>query len=201
MPPQRLYAGSPSTRRSLKLLVAVQLDQPTVVVVLTGSDWAKCPDLRTYHTAAGSMAQRMTAQEYCDALAIVLAGRIKAAGMPTRSTTVFVWHDRDPVHRAFATMQWMMHNRVQPILLPPRSPDLDPLDYAVFGRAKRDLRQLEKENALDWDAKCNAFIRLLEGTQHTNAAIEGLARRVAACIKVEGRHIEEELHRLRAMDE
>src|SRR3569833_2646539 len=48
------------------------------------------------------------------------------------------------------------------MLLPPRSPDLAPLDYAVFGHSKTWQQQHLSSAKYSWGERCTAFVKHLE---------------------------------------
>lgn len=55
---------------------------------------------------------------------------------------LMLWHDHDTVQ----SKQLLQHGRVahiSPVLQAVRSPDLDPLDCGIFGRAKGELELLQ----------------------------------------------------------
>jgi hypothetical protein len=82
---------------------------------------------------------------------------------------------------------------VQP--LPPRSPDLQPLDYAVFGNAKRRLEKMVRDGgveAKDWAARVKAFKKIVKEMKVV-PAIQQFRTRLEACIESGGNHIEQTL--------
>ena len=127
-PPQRSFTAGP--RGKMKLAVAL--------IPATGSTYVKavsgttCPDLKPekqYTTKASKgkkIATSMTEAEYLDFIHDVLDR------LPRRHGRVIWVHDRDSAHRGPAVAQLFRERSVTLMTLPPRSPDLDPLDYAVF---------------------------------------------------------------------
>ena len=52
--------------------------------------------------------------------------------------------DSAPSHKALTTQDWMaenFHDHVTPNLWPPSSPDLNPLDYYVWGVVEREVNK------------------------------------------------------------
>lgn len=82
------------------------------------------------------------------------------------------------------------------MLLPPRSPDLDPLDYGVFGAAKRRLREERVRGKVGFDEACKHFMEDLQALDATRI-IEQLPLRLQACIESRGAHIEQKLAELK----
>lgn len=59
----------------------------------------------------------------------------KKSPKPKGRQLIFI-HDRSPAHRTKHVEQQFLGPDIQVQLLPPRSADLDPLDYAVFAHTK-----------------------------------------------------------------
>ena len=58
--------------------------------------------------------------------------------------------DNAPGHRAGDTVEFLSHNTpdfISPLLWPPNSPDLNPVDYEVWGVLKQDSRRRPLETA------------------------------------------------------
>jgi hypothetical protein len=103
---------------------------------------------------------------------------------------MIVWHDHD-------TAKLTLQDRgVHSLLLPVRSPDLDPLYYGVFGTVKRAERKAHNDRAPDCDEVCTSFIARLRSL-NTDSIIEELPLRLRACKESCGGHIEELLRRLK----
>ena len=102
---------------------------------------------------------------------------------------VRVVHDKDPTHAAKSTSVFAANHHMELIELPARAPDLDPLDYGVFGGVKLEwMRRVSKE-ALTWEAQCDLLIELLQKADAT-AAIKALPSRIQKCIDIKGAHFE-----------
>ena len=74
-------------------------------------------------------------------------------------------------------------------LLPSHSPDLDPLDYGVFGPAQRKLDRAMERRRMSWDEQCS-FLEQAIKEANVDAAIEDLPRRIKKCIAAKGWHFE-----------
>jgi hypothetical protein len=193
--PQRPFTGSSKNRKSLKLLVAIQRGKAPIVIHLAGSTYEGCPPIAAFHCANGTAAgSGMSAEEYCAAVKAILRERkVRAAQQPS----LVLWHDRDTAHRALATTDLLNKRKVKAMVLPPRSPDLDPLDYGVFGAAKRRLAVQRTRGRLAWDAACQLFVSDLRTKTNSDAAIDELPLRLQACLDVRGGHIEDRLKALK----
>ena len=196
--PQRLYSGSPGTRKSIKLLVAVRAGvSPNVVRVLTGSRFERCPRIKTFCNKAGTAAKDFTAPEYIHHLPSALGIRALAVRQHRTMDAPVLVHDRSPVHTCKDVTGWLRQQGVQSVLLPPRSPDLSPPDYGIFGTVKRELYKLiHKPPRMAWDPACRWFVRRLEEFDNSRVLAQ-LPLRLQACIDAEGGHIEGRLRRLR----
>ncbi len=71
---------------------------------------------------------------------------------------MIIVHDRDPTHLSSQVVQLVV---VKVMVLPPRSPDLNPLDYAVISNNKR---RLERNRPGDWDSRRTAMVEHIQKT-------------------------------------
>jgi hypothetical protein len=110
-----------------------------------------------------------------------------SAKVPRR--TINLLHDRDGAHNSKAAKSFAAHYNVNAVLLPPRSPDLNPLDYGVFGPAQKKLDRAMEERRLSWEEQC-AFLETALKDADTDAAIKVLPGRIARCIAAKGGHFE-----------
>jgi len=120
---------------------------------------------------------------------LVGAGNMREGTVQRRARPLKLLHDRDPAHISKEFQRFAASYGVQAELLPPKSPDLDPLDYGVFGPAQKKLdRELELRQ-MTWDQQCS----FLEGAikqADTDAAIMALPKRIQLCIAAKGGHFE-----------
>lgn len=98
-------------------------------------------------------------------------------------------HDRDPAHTSKEFSEFAARYNIHAVLLPPRSPDLDPLDYGVFGPAQRALDQEVERRAMTFEQQC-AYLQGRIMQVNTDAAITALPSRIARCIAAAGWHFE-----------
>jgi hypothetical protein len=103
--------------------------------------------------------------------------------------------DSAPAHRARATLEFLQQKVpafISPELWPPNSPDLNPVDYKIWGcmqeRVKkkpiRDLAHLKQRLVEVWAA--------FEQTT-VDKAIDQWRKRLRACVKAKGQHFEHTL--------
>jgi hypothetical protein len=103
--------------------------------------------------------------------------------------TINLLHDRDAAHSSKAVKNFAAHYNVNAVLLPPRSPDLNPLDYGVFGPAQKKLDRAMEERQLSWEEQCTFLEDALKNAA-SDAAIKALPGRIARCIVAKGGHFE-----------
>jgi hypothetical protein len=113
------------------------------------------------------------------------------AGPHTRSTAMvgFVCHDRATVHRAPCVNTVLTKHGVDQLLLPPRSPDLCPLDYGVFGAAKRWWAKQRDGQRWGWDDLCVGVVEYMRG-MNTDAIVSRIVGRWERCVQAGGGHFE-----------
>ena len=105
-------------------------------------------------------------------------------------------HDGAPAHFAFAIrrhldkrfgLQWI--GRGGPIAWPPRSPDLIPLDYYLWGHMKNLIYEIPVESEEDLLARVMAAADV-GGPEIDDRVYHNMIRRYRICVEVGGRHIE-----------
>lgn len=101
------------------------------------------------------------------------------------SAGVRLLHDRSRVHTSKAFTKWAAEQGIDVLLLPTKGADLDPLDYSVFGTAKKKWLKAVQGGSMGWEEGRQLFIDLLEGS-NPSKAIEQLAERMQWCIQKEG---------------
>ena len=78
---------------------------------------------------------------------------------------------------------------IRPIRWPARSPDLNPLDFFLWGYCKEVVYKNLPENLDDLDAKLHEAIWTIEDNMLENVQINML-RRLRACVAMDGGHFE-----------
>jgi hypothetical protein len=103
--------------------------------------------------------------------------------------------DSAPAHRAGATIALLQRETpdfIPPTLWPPNSPDLNPVDYTIWGIMQErvyqkpiaDVEQLRRRIAEEWDKIDHDVIV---------AAIQQWRLRLTLCVRAQGGHFEHEL--------
>jgi hypothetical protein len=191
-PPQRPFVGGARHRRVLKLLVAIRSGYAPVVLPLTGTKYKGCPDLLAYKNKHGKALTKLGGLEYRDCLeAITRAEPIQ----PRRARTApipLVFHDHERAHTSNVVQDWLEEQGIKVLLCPVRSPDLDPLDYGVFGLAKQRQRRRVHAGGVGWHDACAAMVADLKAMD-VEATIRQFPKRLEACIKAGGGYFEGDL--------
>jgi hypothetical protein len=117
---------------------------------VTGTHCTGFEPTKAHTTRSGQAATSLTGAEYKEFIKEVCE-LLKGRGP-------MIWvHDRDPAHTSDGVSDLLTSLGHVEMLLPPRSPDLDPLDYAVFGGAKAWLDRERPVLACAWKERCMAF--------------------------------------------
>jgi hypothetical protein len=121
--------------------------------------------------------------------ALIGTGNVRDGTAHLPPTPINLLHDRDPAHSDKGFLRFAASYNIKPVLLPPRSPDLDPLDYGVFGPAQRALDREVELRPMDFEQQVSFFVGRLLATD-TDAGIKALPGRIQRCIAAKGGHFE-----------
>ena len=108
--------------------------------------------------------------------------------------------DGAPAHYGLIVRQWLNTNypqrwigRLGPVLWPPRSPDLNPLDFYVWGMLKDKVYatpvNTREQLILKIEEACN---EMRQNPLQITLAIDSLVRRCRRCIAVNGHYFEQQ---------
>lgn len=161
----------------------------TYVKALTGTTCASLKPSKTYYTKVSKLTEKatdLTGAEYMDFMSVILQ-QLKEQGR-----TVIWVHDRTKAHLGVEVTQQLKDQGHTVMVLPPRSPDLDPLDYAVFGNSKLWLQRNATVQKMSWDDQCTAFVEHLEDL-NPSTQLAGFKKRLEMVIQEEGGHFEHKL--------
>lgn len=186
-------------RRTVKLVVAIQIGYGTVVVPVSSSRYDGFVKSNQYFTVERKPATGLTGAEYVDIVQNHLFGsssRGTLPGVTTRSGRTILVHDRDPSHTADLFRGYAATHRLDVELMPPRSPDLSPLDSGFFGAVKTKWEREVKAQRLGWTQGVLRFIELLK-QQDPAPFINHIPMCLEACKRANGWHIEEQLKALK----
>ena len=179
--PARLHTSEP--RDALKLGVALIPSTGTVhVQPLAGTTGHRLRPSQKFTTQKGTRASSLSSGEYESFIRNVL-GRLK------RGVQHFIIHDREPAHRGIRVRQLIERAVHTAILLPPRSPDMDPLDYAVFDQAKNWLAKERPSHATSWEKRVRGLLAYVNRLDPVRL-VAGYGARLAKVLTRKGGRIE-----------
>lgn len=116
-------------------------------------------------------------------------GYPSAANWRRPRRTLNLLHDHDPAHTSSTFKRFAATYNINAELLPVRSPDLNPLDYGVFGPAQKKLEAELGRRRMTFEEQCTFLERTIQRT-NTDAAIAALPQRIKRCIAAKGGHFE-----------
>jgi hypothetical protein len=140
--------------------------------------------------------QNVNGQVYLNMInQFVVPGLIASYGQRQNGSIPRVWWIQDgaPAHRAAIVrnrLQQLFPNRVvglgHGVEWPPRSPDLTPLDFFLWGYLKNKVYQTVPANLVDLQNRIQVQIRALRRNRMVRHAVNSMRRRAAQCIAVQG---------------
>lgn len=188
--PNRLLADESGKGRSWQWVVLIKYGrQPTVLPVPAPSDpysyttWLSKGKNPEHRELTGTTYRRMVKD------VLLGKGHLKDGSMRRPRHPTNLLHDRDAAHTSKAFNKFAKDYNINAVVLPARSPDLDPLDYGVFGPAQKKLSAQMERRAMSWEEQCSFLEQAIKET-NTDAAIMQLPRRIKRCIAAKGGHFE-----------
>lgn len=199
--PQRCFKEK-EKKNSISAIVFLNLTGKVFVKLLTGSKGvksskklAKLMPKKVYLNRDGKPAARMTSEEYIDCVKEAIAffddSPRTLRGLASWTAGLRLVHDRSTCHQRtdITVVDSDKAACVLPVIVaPPRSPDLMPLDYGVFGTAKNKLlNQVSQKDA--WVHRAETFVQLLRDTD-VSRIIASYPRRLEKCAANNGGRVE-----------
>lgn len=140
----------------------------------------------------------LTSDKYLEFLEHHLPGLLDVIPAPQRAEIIFQ-QDGAPAHssnvvRDFLTEQyprWI--GRTGPIPWPPRSPDLTPLDFFVWGFLKQEVYRTEVASLQDLSSRLDEAIVKLRDELSLRATVVSVRKRARACIRCGGDQFQQRL--------
>lgn len=197
--PQHFYVDY-KDRKALKVACAVMLGAPTSSYVqqLTGTEYEGCPDIDVYKKATEQDVDytALSAPEYRNFLQRALKHFNRQVPGLRRNPKLRIIHDRAKPHTSKLVTQWAQQEGYKVHVLPPRSPDMDPLDYGIFGPFKTWLQMGAAVGGWTWSNKCRKAVAYLEKVD-VAPTVKEFPQRLQACIEAEGHHLANALIRVK----
>lgn len=141
---------------------------------------------------------RLTGEIYRRFLEEDLPTLLEEVPIQLRQQMLFM-HDGAPAHFSLVARQyldvaypnrWIGRGGAQP--WPPRSPDLNPLDFFLWGHLKQLVYTTPIENVEELRNRIIASCRTIRQTPGIFERVrQSMRRRIEACIEVEGRHFQQ----------
>ena len=185
--PQRQHTDARHMRK-VCAAVAIHLGSSVLTMETSGTEYDGQEEREEYpykqstrKHKQGDPMKAMGKEEYGDFLEGVVQKIRKKKGLG-KCTLVLV-HDRSKVHQSEHVKKLLRRLNVVPVLIPPRSPDLDPLDYGVFGTAKHLVPRRGP-----WEERASAFMHALK-EMDVSATIKQYPMRLQDCLDCEGGHL------------
>ena len=196
-PPQRAYSNSAKGNR-VSAIVFINIKHGVFVKLLTGTrvphatgDLQKLLPTGKYYTIKGDPASRMTTKEYIDCVKdAVMHFAGEGASVYRRERMVKqlrLVHDKSTCHPDAPIDVGLPGVKLHVSMAAPRSPDLMPLDYAVFGLAKRKLLDAQQSH-WTWADRAAFFVKTLQDFD-PRACIEAYPKRLQECWEKSGSRV------------
>lgn len=192
--PPRFHVAH-AKRRNLKLAVACTLAGGVYIQELTGTEYDGHQQETVYLDTAGNPHRSMGAEEYCNFLQSAWHKFNQSTEFRRKSGQAMLVHDRSTTHNNLLVTAKLKSLNLRAQLLPPRSPDLQPLDYGVFSTSKNKLQQA-RERDDDWTQRAIDLEKHIREASFSRIIAE-FPQRLEACIRAGGSHIDEELKALK----
>ncbi len=191
--PTRFHKGG-GPRRSLHLAVFNNRLAGTFIVEATGTAYNGYVAAKQYVTKKGKVehaASRITGQEYLDAVKSAWSHFRRHPAFRSVAASAMLVHDKGKHHVSAVVTEGLHELGLTALVQPARSPDLMPLDYGIFGTARRELERQGLVQA-GWESRVQAFKQILQDSA-ARATIDQFPLRVKACIECSGQHFEDKL--------
>ena len=132
---------------------------------------------------------KVNGQYYRD---ILLSQQMLPAIKSVAGDSFIFQQDSAPAHRPCETIQLLQHetpNFIGPDLWPPNSPDLNPVDYTIWGIMQQRVYKTRVHNI---DELKQRLLDVWSGLQQNiiDLAVSEWRKRLGACVRAEGKHFE-----------
>ena len=188
--PTRFHRTSTGSRKSLKLAVACNAVAGMFIQEVTGTKYEgfQKGSYEVQGKDGPKPATSMNSEEYLHFVGAAWAGFKQKPAFRTVSKGAMLIHDKSRVHTSKKVQDGLKALGLAYMVQPPRSPDLMPLDYGIFGSIKVKLARAAPR-LKTWEEKVQAFKSML---LEFNPAptISQFQLRIARVIEREGKHIE-----------
>ena len=188
-PRERMHVSKP-LRATMKIIVALIPGLDRVVVRPVGGT-TKNTGLQpavVFNKQDGTIAKSFGGEEHLDFLKLIFEEIYQTREASSQGPSLALVHDRDPAHHDTRVKEYLEKRRIENCMLPARSPDLDPLDYCVFGHCKRSVGRWDTTSLQGFNDKCRALIKHLQSLD-AEVQTAGFKARLQRVIDAKGGHI------------
>jgi len=162
---------------------------------LTGTDYPGCPALPQYLDSRGRQLVSMGGEEYLHFINAAWQHFSGGREFRARRNTALLVHDRSKAHMSTVVTHGLEQLGLRAVAMPPRSPDLMPLDYGIFGTCKQQLERSMARNAA-WADRVVRFKELIAAAA-VKPTIGQFEHRLEAALRAGGGHIDQSLKEVR----
>ena len=162
---------------------------------ISGTDYPGCPATPVYQDQHGKQLVSMGSEEYCSFITAAMSYFSQNRNFRRRRAGAMLMHDRSQVHQSAFVRQQLLSMGLEVELLPPRSPDLMPLDYGIFGTSKLQLER-HGGRAAPWGERVSMFKHVLQSASIL-PSIDQFQQRLQAVIVAGGKHIDRALREIK----
>jgi hypothetical protein len=190
--PQRFHIDK-CNRRSLNVVVFINLHGGVFLAELSGTKYDGYVP-HQYTNQKGEPAHKLVKEEYISCVKAADDYFRHASRYRRFGSDILLVHDRGTVHHTepIPGVPWT------PVNHPPRSRDLMPLEYGIFGFTKNKLLQELKQldHVAKWEERVEKFKELSRGTP-VQGTITEFVLRMKACIAAHGLSFKSEQKKLK----
>jgi hypothetical protein len=192
--PEHAFVGE-GQRKSLKAAAAICLAGGVYAQELTGTLYQGCALRKQYLKSDGEPYSKMGGEEYTQFIMAAMSHFMTETRFRRQVEAAILIHDRDTAHTCKATIEKLQQIGLKSMLAPPRSPDLDPLDYGIWPTQKTALERCFRPGRT-WDQKAHKFMELIREAPIMNT-IREFPKRLEAVIRAGGKHIDQALNEIK----
>lgn len=188
-PPERCFSDK-TPRRALRLAVFCNAVGGVFIKETTGTAYDGFAAEKTYKKKQRTAlvdAAGMTGEEYMDVVRAAWDAFMKVPEFRRVSAGAMLVHDKCRAHTCAHVSAGLSDMGLRVAIQPPRSPDLMPLDYGIFGFSKRQLERRLTQHA-KWEDRVTMYKDILSSTSPA-ATIQEYPLRLQACCDSEGEHL------------
>ena len=126
----------------------------------TGTAYEGYVPKKKYKTKKQTDANCIVGEEYMDCVKAAMEHFMKCPSFAKLRSKALLVHDRSRVHSSTPVQHGLPDLPLRAVLQPARSPDLQPLDYGIFGFTKNELGRTRIEGG-KWVDRVHKFMEIL----------------------------------------